>query len=138
MPTYEYRCPKGHVFDVFQKMSDPPKAKCPKCGEAGTRQMVPGMGFLLKGEGFYITDNRPESYKREASSDAVPGSTYEPKASGTKGGESGTKEGGKAGGDGGEKEGGSKESGATEGGSPKKEGGSKGSSKRSGRGKGGE
>ena len=32
MPTYEYHCPKGHIFDVFQKMSDPAGAKCPECG----------------------------------------------------------------------------------------------------------
>ena len=33
MPTYEYKCLKCmEVFEVFQKMSDPPIEKCPKCG----------------------------------------------------------------------------------------------------------
>ena len=66
MPTYEYRCPKGHRFDVFQKMSDPPVAKCPECGKPGERMIVPGAGFLFKGEGFYITDYRSDDYKKKA------------------------------------------------------------------------
>ena len=42
MPTYEYHCPKGHVFDVFQKMSDPLGATCPECGSDAERIIVPG------------------------------------------------------------------------------------------------
>jgi putative FmdB family regulatory protein len=66
MPTYEYRCPKGHTFDVFQRMSDEPKAQCPKCGGAAERQLSAGAGLLFKGEGFYITDYRSDSYKKAA------------------------------------------------------------------------
>ena len=54
MPTYEYRCPKGHRFEKFQKMSDEPVATCPECGEKGERIVSGGAGFLFKGEGFYI------------------------------------------------------------------------------------
>jgi putative FmdB family regulatory protein len=56
MPTYEYRCPEGHDFELFQKMSDKPRAKCPVCGRMATRQMSAGAGLLFKGSGFYITD----------------------------------------------------------------------------------
>jgi putative FmdB family regulatory protein len=63
MPTYEYSCPNGHRFDRFQKMSDPPEAQCPECGEPGERQISAGAGFLFKGEGFYITDYRSPDYK---------------------------------------------------------------------------
>lgn len=66
MPTYEYRCPEGHEFEVFQRMSDPPKAACPECGSEAERLLSAGAGFLFKGEGFYITDYRPESYRKEA------------------------------------------------------------------------
>ena len=72
MPTYEYRCPKGHQFEVFQKMSDPPTAKCPECGKPGERLISAGAGFLLKGEGFYITDYRSEDYKKKAAAE-LPG-----------------------------------------------------------------
>ena len=67
MPTYEYRCPNGHEFDLFQRMSDDPVAECPECGEEAERKLSGGAGFLFKGEGFYITDYRSESYKKAAS-----------------------------------------------------------------------
>ena len=69
MPTYEYRCPKGHEFERFQRMSDEPGADCPKCGAAAERLLSGGAGFIFKGEGFYITDSRSDDYKKAASSD---------------------------------------------------------------------
>jgi putative FmdB family regulatory protein len=56
MPTYEYKCPDGHIFEKFQKMSDRPRAKCPVCGKPATRKISGGAGLLFKGTGFYITD----------------------------------------------------------------------------------
>jgi len=56
MPTYEYQCPEGHVFDKFQKMTDKPRAKCPVCGKMATRKISGGAGLVFKGSGFYITD----------------------------------------------------------------------------------
>jgi putative FmdB family regulatory protein len=56
MPTYEYRCPDGHVFEKFQKMSEKPRTKCPQCGKVATRKISGGAGLVFKGSGFYITD----------------------------------------------------------------------------------
>jgi putative FmdB family regulatory protein len=56
MPTYEYECPEGHVFEKFQKMTDKPRAKCPVCGKTATRKISGGAGLVFKGSGFYITD----------------------------------------------------------------------------------
>jgi putative FmdB family regulatory protein len=56
MPTYEYQCPDGHVFEKFQKMTDKPRAKCPVCGKAAIRKISGGAGLVFKGTGFYITD----------------------------------------------------------------------------------
>ncbi|MEO6055510.1 MAG: zinc ribbon domain-containing protein [Gemmatimonadales bacterium] len=56
MPTYEYLCPAGHVFDKFQKMTDKPRAKCPTCGKPAVRKISGGAGLVFKGTGFYITD----------------------------------------------------------------------------------
>ena len=56
MPTYEYRCPEGHEFELFQKMAEKPRAKCPVCGKMATRQISGGAGLVFKGSGFYITD----------------------------------------------------------------------------------
>lgn len=84
MPTYEYRCPNRHQFDLVQKMSEEPGAKCPECGEESERLLSGGAGFLFKGDGFYITDSRSDSYKKEASKETKPaasssGSESEPK-----------------------------------------------------------
>lgn len=56
MPTYEYRCSEGHTFEKFQKMTERPRAKCPICGKAASRQISGGAGLVFKGSGFYITD----------------------------------------------------------------------------------
>jgi len=56
MPTYEYRCPEGHGFEKFQKMTDKARAKCPVCGKPATRKISGGAGLVFKGSGFYITD----------------------------------------------------------------------------------
>ncbi|MBA3760508.1 MAG: zinc ribbon domain-containing protein [Gemmatimonadota bacterium] len=56
MPTYEYQCPEGHEFELFQKMSEKPRAKCPVCGKTAIRQISGGAGLVFKGSGFYITD----------------------------------------------------------------------------------
>jgi putative FmdB family regulatory protein len=56
MPTYEYECPEGHLFEKFQKMTDKPRAKCPRCGRAATRKISGGAGLVFRGTGFYITD----------------------------------------------------------------------------------
>ncbi len=72
MPTYEYECPKGHRFELFQRMSDEPRAQCPVCGLESERLLSGGAGFLFKGEGFYITDYRSDSYKKAASREESP------------------------------------------------------------------
>jgi putative FmdB family regulatory protein len=60
MPTYEYRCPNGHVFEKFSPtMTDVRRVKCPTCGKLAERQISGGAGLVFKGSGFYITD-----YKR--------------------------------------------------------------------------
>ena len=66
MPTYDYRCAAcGRGFEIFQRMSDPPGAECPGCGEEAERLISGGAGFLFKGEGFYITDHRSDDYRKK-------------------------------------------------------------------------
>jgi putative FmdB family regulatory protein len=85
MPTYEYRCPNGHQFDLFQRMSDDPGADCPECGEPAERKLSGGAGFLFKGDGFYITDYRSESYKKAAAADREGGGSASSDSSDSKG-----------------------------------------------------
>jgi len=70
MPTYEYECAKcGGKFDVFQKMSDKPAAKCPKCGGKGQRLISSGSGVIFKGSGFYETDYKRKSNPFDSAQD---------------------------------------------------------------------
>ena len=60
MPTYEYKCPKGHLFEkTFSRITSQRHAKCPICGKRAQRLISGGAGVHFKGSGFYATD-----YKR--------------------------------------------------------------------------
>jgi putative FmdB family regulatory protein len=59
MPIYAYRCAAcGHAKDVLRKLSDPPLADCPACGQPRFEKQVTAAGFQLKGSGWYVTDFR--------------------------------------------------------------------------------
>jgi putative FmdB family regulatory protein len=60
MPTYEYECLDcRETFEEFQRITDKPLARCPKCGGKVRRLISGGAGLIFKGNGFYVTD-----YKR--------------------------------------------------------------------------
>ena len=62
MPTYEFKCPAGHVFEKFYPtMNDHRRVKCPTCGKMAERQISGGAGLVFKGSGFYITDYAKKS-----------------------------------------------------------------------------
>jgi putative FmdB family regulatory protein len=78
MPTYEYKCPNGHVTEkFFRKISDAAaELPCPVCGAVAERQLSGGAGLLFKGSGFYITDYGKDGKKKPAAaekSDAAAG-----------------------------------------------------------------
>lgn len=67
MPTYEYKCPKGHVFEKFYPtMNNKRTATCPTCGKKAERQLSAGGGLVFKGSGFYITDYKRAGEKKES------------------------------------------------------------------------
>ena len=68
MPIYEYRCEKGHTFEVLQRMSDEPVSKCEVCGAPVHRVFHP-VAVHFKGSGFYNTDYGKQ--KRSAASDGA-------------------------------------------------------------------
>ena len=56
MPIYEYRCPNGHTFEMFQRMSDPPAEICVTCGAGPVEKLLFPVAVHFKGSGFYSTD----------------------------------------------------------------------------------
>ena len=67
MPTYEFRCPKGHDFEKFYRSigSAPAEVACPVCGSIAERQLSAGGGLVFKGSGFYITDYGKDGKKSQ-------------------------------------------------------------------------
>jgi putative FmdB family regulatory protein len=55
MPIYEYRCDRGHIFEVMQRMTDDPVSSCSTC-EAPVQRVFHPVAVHFKGSGFYNTD----------------------------------------------------------------------------------
>jgi putative FmdB family regulatory protein len=55
MPIYEYRCERGHTFEVMQRMTDDPLELCEEHGTPVQRVFHP-VAVHFKGSGFYNTD----------------------------------------------------------------------------------
>jgi putative FmdB family regulatory protein len=64
MPIYEYKCKKGHVFEVMQSFSDEPLTKCEICG-APVQKVFHPVSVHFKGSGFYNTDYGTKRRARE-------------------------------------------------------------------------
>jgi putative FmdB family regulatory protein len=87
MPTYRYRCAKcGDELEVWQSFSDKPLARHNGgCGGKLAKVMSPA-GIVLKGSGFYKTDNR----RSGGSSSESKGDKSEKKGTDSKSGDSGS------------------------------------------------
>jgi putative FmdB family regulatory protein len=74
MPIYEYKCTKGHVFEVMQSFSDDPLTKCEVCGSPVQKVLYP-VSVHFKGSGFYNTDYGTKRRAREAKENKDSGSS---------------------------------------------------------------
>jgi putative FmdB family regulatory protein len=73
MPTYEYRCPNGHLFEVFKSMSAPAPETCPVCGEGPVEVVLHPVAVHFKGSGFYSTDYGRGSRRQDSKDGAGSG-----------------------------------------------------------------
>jgi putative FmdB family regulatory protein len=71
MPIYEYRCDRGHTFEVMQRMTEDPLTSCTTCDAAVQRVFHP-VAVHFKGSGFYTTDY---GKKKSAAGDTAPKET---------------------------------------------------------------
>ena len=74
MPIYEYKCPKGHLFELFHGIHEPSPESCPTCGAEPLIRVLHPVAVHFKGSGFYSTDygrgGRKASRDGEKSSDS--------------------------------------------------------------------
>jgi putative FmdB family regulatory protein len=69
LPTYEYRCPNGHLFELFQSIHAPKPEACPTCGAGPVDVVLHPVAVHFKGSGFYSTDyGRGGGRKKDAGS----------------------------------------------------------------------
>ena len=69
MPIYDYKCPNGHVFELFQRFADAPIEACQVCGASPVVKVLYPAAVHFKGSGFYSTDYGKGGRKRKESSE---------------------------------------------------------------------
>ncbi|MEO8434188.1 MAG: zinc ribbon domain-containing protein [Pyrinomonadaceae bacterium] len=80
MPIYEYECRKCKAHtEVFQKINDKPRTRCPKC-KGRLEKLMSASAIRFKGKGWYVTDyaakgKQTDSSEEKASSSADSGTT---------------------------------------------------------------
>ena len=67
MPIYEYKCPNGHLLEVFHSMNEPGPTKCTVCDASPLVRVLHPVAVHYKGSGFYSTDYGRGGRKREGS-----------------------------------------------------------------------
>jgi putative FmdB family regulatory protein len=87
MPIYEYKCKKGHVFEVTQSFTDEPLTKCQVCG-APVQKVFHPVSVHFKGSGFYNTDYGTKRRAREKAAESSKESTSSSKDSSSSSGSS--------------------------------------------------
>ena len=70
MPTYGYRCPKGHEFEAIHSMGAPPPTACEVCGAAPVSRVFFPISTSFTGTGFYSTDYGQREQKPEPTTPA--------------------------------------------------------------------
>jgi len=70
VPTYEYKCPNGHVFEVFKRIADPAPEGCAVCGASPVETVLYPVPVHFRGSGFYSTDYGRGGRKKEQAKDS--------------------------------------------------------------------
>ncbi len=64
MPFYRYECETcGSVFKVLELNGSGSLPVCSECGGRRARRLLPRIGVIYKGNGYYATDYRAKSGK---------------------------------------------------------------------------
>lgn len=86
MPIYEYRCERGHTFEVMQRMTDDPLTTCEEHGAPVQRVFRP-VAVHFKGSGFYNTDYGKKKSGAASEGKAESGSSGSSNSSGSESGQ---------------------------------------------------
>jgi putative FmdB family regulatory protein len=56
VPIYEYKCPNGHLLEVFHGMNESGPTECEVCAASPLVRVLHPVAVHYKGSGFYSTD----------------------------------------------------------------------------------
>jgi putative FmdB family regulatory protein len=84
VPIYEYKCPNGHLFEVFHGMTEDGPKVCEVCGEGPLQRVLHPVAVHYKGSGFYSTD-----YGRKSKTQPKEGAASESSSSSSDGSSAG-------------------------------------------------
>jgi putative FmdB family regulatory protein len=71
VPTYEYKCPNGHVFEVFKRIAEPAPDACAVCGASPVETVLYPVPVHFRGSGFYSTDYGRGGRKKETAKEST-------------------------------------------------------------------
>ncbi len=74
MPFYRYQCEEcKDIFRVLQTNGGGPPTVCPECGGERIERLIPRIGVVYKGNGYYSTDygNRGRGKKSKESKETT-------------------------------------------------------------------
>lgn len=113
MPIYEYKCPDGHLFEVFHGMTEAGPTACEVCGKGPLQVVLHPVAVHYKGSGFYSTDygrkgKKPAKDGGGSGESSSSSSSESSSSSGSSDSSSGSGSSGGSGGSGGESAGGKK------------------------------
>lgn len=75
MPIYRYECTDcGAIFRVFHRNKNGGPVECTHCNSQMTKRLLPRIGVIYKGNGYYRTDYQN---KKQTSSDKTKDKTRE-------------------------------------------------------------
>ena len=83
MPIYEYKCPNGHLFEVFHGMTAPAPEACEVCGDGPLERVLHPVAVHFKGSGFYSTDYGKGSRKKEPAKEGSSSSSSDSSSGGS-------------------------------------------------------
>jgi len=72
MPFYRYQCEQcGATFRVLEQNGNGTPISCPQCETGKVRRLLPRIGVVYKGSGYYATDYKSKQKKTKESGDTT-------------------------------------------------------------------
>ena len=67
MPFHRYECRNcKEIFRILHQNGTSPQIRCPSCGGKEANRLLPRIGVIYKGSGYYSTDYRSKEREKKS------------------------------------------------------------------------